>query len=486
MTAGSSLLRSLGWPKKRQRSGSASSSSSCESGIRLIGGRRKKLWGGSNREASPTAELNFAWVVEDFRNQVVDCGKEGLHSTALPLTLSQPIKNNNNNNSSISINSNSKKENSDKANFLERNMEKEVDKDKDKDKGDMKTSWSLSLSPWRDSEGVPQTSPVVVGLNLLSVKEINFGQDLKVVVHSQLGLWDEAKGRWRMEGEEQALLDLKPGLPLQTVSYRSLPVAAANLGSEGEARMRVRLRMEWCSTSNYTSSSQVQHLRTTKDSPDLLIKAADKEFPAHFSILSRHSPYIARMAPTLLGPTSRHILLLNAPVLGLEELLARVYQTPHRSTETCWPELLATASLLEVASVKEECEQALAAKLTLESVSTSLLLADKHNCSALKAKCEQFLINNLRADLVASSLLLADSHKCKKLKEAALNFCSTQTDFIMKDKSWSKMEAERPALWEEAIATVEPAACPAHAQCIVGTRTRYEMELEMEEATGRS
>ena len=40
---------------------------------------------------------------------------------------------------------------------------------------------------------------------------------------------------------------------------------------------------------------------------------------------------ITRMAPTLLGPTSRHILLLNAPVLGLEELLARVYQTPHRS-----------------------------------------------------------------------------------------------------------------------------------------------------------
>ena len=39
---------------------------------------------------------------------------------------------------------------------------------------------------------------------------------------------------------------------------------------------------------------------------------------------------ITRMAPTLLGPTSRHILLLNVPVLGLEELLARVYHTPHR------------------------------------------------------------------------------------------------------------------------------------------------------------
>merc|ERR1719432_558894 len=87
MTAGSSLLRSLVWPKKRHRSGSASSRSSSESGIRLIGGRRKKLWGGQSREPSPTAELNFTWVVEDFQNQVVDCGKEGLHSTALPVSL---------------------------------------------------------------------------------------------------------------------------------------------------------------------------------------------------------------------------------------------------------------------------------------------------------------------------------------------------------------------------------------------------------------
>ena len=29
----------------------------------------------------------------------------------------------------------------------------------------------------------------------------------QVVVHSQLGLWDEAKGRWRMEGEEQVSYD---------------------------------------------------------------------------------------------------------------------------------------------------------------------------------------------------------------------------------------------------------------------------------------
>ena len=84
--------------------------------------------------------------------------------------------------------------------------------------------------------------------------------------------------------------------------------------------------------------------------------------------------------------------------------------------------------------LKQECEEALAARLTSDSVAPTLLLASKNNCSSLKEKCEQFLVEHLRADCVASSLLLADEHKCKQLKEAALHFCSTQTDFIMKDK----------------------------------------------------
>ena len=84
--------------------------------------------------------------------------------------------------------------------------------------------------------------------------------------------------------------------------------------------------------------------------------------------------------------------------------------------------------------LKQECEDALASRLSLDSVGSTLVLADKHKCSGLKEKCEQFLVENLRADCVASSLLLADTHKCNHLKEAALKFCSTQTDFIMKDK----------------------------------------------------
>ena len=39
--------------------------------------------------------------------------------------------------------------------------------------------------------------------------------------------------------------------------------------------------------------------------------------------------------------------------------------------------------------LKQECEEALAARLSSDSVGATLLLADKHNCSGLKEKCEQ-------------------------------------------------------------------------------------------------
>ena len=98
------------------------------------------------------------------------------------------------------------------------------------------------------------------------------------------------------------MLNLKPGRPLKTISYRSLPVNSNNLGkgssqkteilmtwmkidtpcagSEGEARVRVRLRMEWSRSSTSTSTSTHlnlhHHLKANKEAPDLLLKAGDK------------------------------------------------------------------------------------------------------------------------------------------------------------------------------------------------------------------
>ena len=131
--------------------------------------------------------------------QVVDCGKEGLHSAALPVSLPH-----------LPTNSISTKE---EEEFAKYDKKSTLSKEKleltnmaSKNQGPMETSWSLSLSPWRvtllfnlelfsaarntsailscqDSEGNCKTSPVVIGLNLLSVSEqLNFDEDFKVKI----------------------------------------------------------------------------------------------------------------------------------------------------------------------------------------------------------------------------------------------------------------------------------------------------------------
>ena len=65
--------------------------------------------------------------------QVVDCGKEGLHSTALPVSLPLPTK---------SISTKEEEEFTKKSSLSKEKLELT-------NKGPMETSWSLSLSPWR-------------------------------------------------------------------------------------------------------------------------------------------------------------------------------------------------------------------------------------------------------------------------------------------------------------------------------------------------
>ena len=76
--------------------------------------------------------------------EVVDCGKEGLHSAALPLSLPLPINTNN-----------TKEEMLTKLDHKKSSLSKEEEEEEElanmasKNKGQLETSWSLSLSPWR-------------------------------------------------------------------------------------------------------------------------------------------------------------------------------------------------------------------------------------------------------------------------------------------------------------------------------------------------
>ena len=75
--------------------------------------------------------------------EVVDCGKEGLHSTALPLSLPLPINTNNTKEEKLT------KLDHKKSSLSKEEEEEELANMASKNKGQLETSWSLSLSPWR-------------------------------------------------------------------------------------------------------------------------------------------------------------------------------------------------------------------------------------------------------------------------------------------------------------------------------------------------
>ena len=71
--------------------------------------------------------------------QVVDCGKEGLHSAALPVSLPHLPTN--------SISTKEEEEFTKKSSLSKEKLE--LTNMASKNQGPMETSWSLSLSPWR-------------------------------------------------------------------------------------------------------------------------------------------------------------------------------------------------------------------------------------------------------------------------------------------------------------------------------------------------
>ena len=83
--------------------------------------------------------------VKILPHQVVGCGKEGLHSTVLPLSL--PLLPSNKSDKTKEEEKLSKLDLSDSKKKI--SLSKEVELTNIVSRGPIETSWSLSLSPWR-------------------------------------------------------------------------------------------------------------------------------------------------------------------------------------------------------------------------------------------------------------------------------------------------------------------------------------------------
>ena len=87
----------------------------------------------------------FFFMLRFFPHQVVGCGKEGLHSTVLPLSL--PLLPSNKADKTKEEEKLAKFDPSDSKKKI--SLSKEVELANIVSRGPIETSWSLSLSPWR-------------------------------------------------------------------------------------------------------------------------------------------------------------------------------------------------------------------------------------------------------------------------------------------------------------------------------------------------
>jgi speckle-type POZ protein len=82
--------------------------------------------------------------------------------------------------------------------------------------------------------------------------------------------------------------------------------------------------------------------------------------------------------------------------------------------------------------------------------------ADRYDIQQLKFICEKQLTKHIGVNSVASTLALAEQHHCNRLKEACLKFIQVQSlpclDKVMATDDWEHITAAYPSLLKELIA----------------------------------
>ncbi|TVU42667.1 hypothetical protein EJB05_09086, partial [Eragrostis curvula] len=146
------------------------------------------------------------------------------------------------------------------------------------------------------------------------------------------------------------------------------------------------------------------------DGADVTFDVQGETFPAHRTLLAARSPvFKAELRGPMKEATADRIAVHEIRPEVFKALLHFVYTdsllpvaTDGNNKEEDNDDLQMTGDLLVAADryamdrLKLICERNLSRSLTVENVSTVLVLASRHNCSGLKDACSEFMMSNNR------------------------------------------------------------------------------------------
>jgi speckle-type POZ protein len=99
-----------------------------------------------------------------------------------------------------------------------------------------------------------------------------------------------------------------------------------------------------------------------------------------------------------------------------------------------------------------------------EEASHLLNAADHYDVQRLFAICERTLSAALNVETVATTLTLADQHSATGLKDAALRFVAANAAAVMATTDWAQLVTARPTLVNDALHTVVTVSPPRPAR----------------------
>jgi speckle-type POZ protein len=83
-----------------------------------------------------------------------------------------------------------------------------------------------------------------------------------------------------------------------------------------------------------------------------------------------------------------------------------------------------------------------------EMIRHLLVAADRYAMERLKLVCQSILCKNLNVETVATTLAMADQHNCDRLKDACIQFisCSNAMDDVVATEGYKNLKRDCPSI----------------------------------------
>jgi speckle-type POZ protein len=182
-------------------------------------------------------------------------------------------------------------------------------------------------------------------------------------------------------------------------------------------------------------TQQLGKLLETKEEADVTFKVGEEEFPAHRIVLAMRSPVLKAQ---LYGPMKEKDDMPCIPIVDMQPDVFRALL-----------HFIYTDSLPSMDDLDGDDKKELTRHL--------LVAADRYAMDRLKRMCENILRKGLDVNSVATTLALADQHNCEVLKEACTRFMAAlgkEVDDVVASQGYAQLKRSCPSvlteLWEKA------------------------------------